>query len=523
MLKVSGKNGLFLRKPSISCIPQIFQSCIVRAASSSSSSVLGVFTEKLDTIAPSFKIQGSKIKILSSPIEFYENIKSKLQKAEKRIFLSTLYIGVTEYEFISKIQISLRLKPDLKLYILTDALRGTRESPSSSCASLLVPLITEFGSERIEIRMYHTPNLTGLKKRLIPRRINEGWGLQHMKLYGFDDEIIISGANLSNDYFTNRQDRYHLFSSKDVTNYFFRLHETISRLSFLVSPNPQSQNKYRLEWPASNLAPSPLISPSHYISESSKALKQMPVPRENLKLAEKSESLDTVIYPIVQLKPLSCHHDSSTEFSALRSILSTLTSAHYRNSSWTFSAGYFNPTQALTELLLSTSSTSNTVITASPWANGFYGSNGISGLIPSAYTFLLKRFLEVIQQKNKTKDIVVKEWRRGTVDEPDGWTYHAKGIWISLGRKDRHVKSEVDISVIGSSNYTKRSYCLDLEAGVIILTNNLNLKKQLGKERDALEENAKKISINEISMPERKIGLKVRLAMWIVSTVGGAL
>lgn len=41
--------------------------------------------------------------------------------------------------------------------------------------------------------MFHTPNLTGLKKKLIPRRINEGWGLQHMKLYGIDDEIILSG------------------------------------------------------------------------------------------------------------------------------------------------------------------------------------------------------------------------------------------------------------------------------------------------------------------------------------------
>lgn len=51
----------------------------------------------------------------------------------------------------------------------------------------------EYGPERVEIRMFHTPNLTGLRKKWIPRRINEGWGLQHMKLYGIDDEIILSG------------------------------------------------------------------------------------------------------------------------------------------------------------------------------------------------------------------------------------------------------------------------------------------------------------------------------------------
>jgi len=81
----------------------------------------------------------------------------------------------------------------LKVSVLTDALRGTRESPDTSCASLLASLVEEFGTERVDLRMYHTPNLRGFKKALIPKRINEGWGLQHMKLYGFDDEIILSG------------------------------------------------------------------------------------------------------------------------------------------------------------------------------------------------------------------------------------------------------------------------------------------------------------------------------------------
>lgn len=41
--------------------------------------------------------------------------------------------------------------------------------------------------------MFHTPNLNGWKKKYMPKRLNEGWGLQHMKLYGFDDEIMLSG------------------------------------------------------------------------------------------------------------------------------------------------------------------------------------------------------------------------------------------------------------------------------------------------------------------------------------------
>jgi len=106
------------------------------------------------------------------------------------------YIGpfFLKSEFqISTIQDALRKNSKLRVSILTDALRGTRETPEPSSASLLAPLVEEFGEKRVEIRMFHTPNLTGIRKAIIPRRINEGWGLQHMKLYGIDDELILSG------------------------------------------------------------------------------------------------------------------------------------------------------------------------------------------------------------------------------------------------------------------------------------------------------------------------------------------
>lgn len=120
----------------------------------------------------------------------------KIRHAKRRIYLSTLYIGKSEREIISCISQSLRENPNLTVSILTDCLRGTRESPDPSCASLLASLVAEHGPDRVEIRMFHTPNLVGFKKRHVPKRINEGWGLQHMKLYGIDDEIILSGCEL---------------------------------------------------------------------------------------------------------------------------------------------------------------------------------------------------------------------------------------------------------------------------------------------------------------------------------------
>ncbi|KAI8285139.1 CDP-diacylglycerol--glycerol-3-phosphate 3-phosphatidyltransferase [Colletotrichum sp. SAR 10_98] len=485
------------------------------AASSSGSAagMLAPFANELDKIAPSFSINGSQIQIIKTPTDFYETLKERIRSAKSRIFLSTLYIGKTEKELIATLHEALRNNPELKVSILTDALRGTREEPNPSCASLLAPLVTEFGPDRVEIRMYHTPNLTGVRKKYIPKRINEGWGLQHMKLYGIDDEIILSGANLSNDYFTNRQDRYHLFSSKEVTEYFWNIYQGVAGFSFLVEPSKEPAG-FVLTWPKSNPAPSPLEEPKQFISTTTPALHALISPGQT---AAQDASKDTKVYMLAQLSQLM-KPDTSTELPAVTHVLSTLALPEYAGSSWTFTAGYFNPAPSLTKLLLSTASQNNIVITASQQANGFYGSSGVSGLLPGAYTLLARRFVRAVHERKLDDSIVLKEWRRGTVGEPEGWTYHAKGLWITLpGEKDP------SISVVGSSNYTKRSYSHDLEAGAMILTKDENLKKRLGEEQTWLQEYAERVTREDFSKPERRVGLNVRIAMWIAQAVGGAL
>jgi CDP-diacylglycerol--glycerol-3-phosphate 3-phosphatidyltransferase len=481
--------------------------------------MLAPFVGELDRLAPSFDINGSQIRILQSPTEFYETLKDKIRNAESRIFLSTLYIGRSEQDFISTLQETLRKKPNVKLSILTDALRGTREAPNPSCASLLAPLVAEFGPERVEIRMYHTPNLTGLRKKYIPRRINEGWGLQHMKLYGIDDEIILSGANLSSDYFSNRQDRYHLFSAKNITDYFSTLHKTVSSLSFLLKPSDAPAG-FELVWPETNQAPSPLHDHKQFVSQSTNILRSVISPKQaGIASAEKDggAKLDTSVFVLAQMSQL-LKPDTSTELPAITHVLKTLAAPQYANSSWTFTAGYFNPAPSLTKLLLGTASRNNTVITASPFANGFYDSKGVSGLLPDAYTLLARRFVQAVAHSNQNSSTVLKEWRRGTVGEPGAWTYHAKGLWVTLPND-----TGPSISLVGSSNYTKRSYSLDLEANALVVTNNEGLKKRLGEEQRWLQDYATVVTRDDFARTERRVGLKVRIAMWLVSLAGGAL
>ena len=491
--------------------------------------MLSTLTGELDRLAPRFDIDASRITVLESPGDFYDTLRRKIRGARSRIFLSTLYIGKDEHELVrqpsefailsadpmqvSTLRDALRACPALKVSILTDCLRGTRESPAASCASLLVPLVEEFGPQRVELRMYHTPNLTGLRKRLVPLRINEGWGLQHMKLYGFDDEIILSGANLSSDYFTNRQDRYHVFSAQDVTAYYASIHAAMCSLSFLVEPASENAAKYTLRWPDANKARSPLESPKGFIASSTALLKPLIRPD-----ATTSRPLsDTVVYPLAQLTPL-LDPDTSTEYAGLSSVLHALSTPAFSGSRWLFTAGYFNIQPQLKAQLLASRASQGTVVTASPWANGFYGSAGVSGLLPSAYTLMARRFLEAVQRAGKGGQIELKEWRRDTVGQPGGWTYHAKGLWATLpGEQDPSV------TLIGSSNYTKRSYSLDLEANALVVTRDEGLKRRLGQEQGWLQEHAAPVSIDDFARVDRRVGLRVRIAMWIVNLVGGAL
>lgn len=64
---------------------------------------------------------------------------------------------------------------------------------------------------------------------------------------------------------------------------------------------------------------------------------------------------------------------------------------------------------------------------------------------------------------------------------------------------------------------------MDLEANALIVTNNDSLKKRLGEEETWLQEHTEVVGRGDFNHPDRKIGVKTRIAMWIVKLVGGAL
>lgn len=483
---------------------------------------------QLNMIAPKFLLKSGEVEILTEPSDFYAQLKLKIENAEDRIFLSSLYIGKSQHELIECLGRALEKKPNLKLYILIDYLRGTREYPKDSSLKIVAELLKKHGNHRIDFRLYHTPNLGGLTEKIVPKRFNEGFGLQHMKIYGFDNEVIISGANLSQDYFSNRQDRYYVFKNSNLSEYFFNLSRLVSKLSHKVK-YLHHNDKLLIDWPTSNLTADPQFNIDRFLVETTYLLepilygkrvehydndeyqkivdKDSEIKRiENEKLEKDSgfETTNTIVYPVSQLTPL-LRPDISTEKPAVLRLLSYLDSSTV---SWTFTAGYFNMEPEIKQRLLKSTSRSGEVITASPKANSFFKSSWPSKYIPPAYLYLCEKFLKDVNKLGKQDQIKVKEWENGVVNTPKGWSYHAKGLWIT--NPDETVPL---ITVVGSSNYTKRSYSLDLETNVVLVTKDPELKKKMQSEIDNINRHTRTLSLTDFTEnkdPDRHISLGVK-------------
>ena len=179
-----------------------------------------------------------------------------------------------------------------------------------------------------------------------------------------------------------------------------------------------------------------------------------------------------------------------------------------------------------------------TILTAHPHANGFFPSMGLSAMLPAGYTHLAGMFLRAAEKVGVAGRVELREWRRGQVGEEGGWTYHAKGLWITLPKKGKNGQAAghnggenmensegPSISIVGSSNYTYRSATLDTESNALIVTSSPDLRRRLREEQDHLLHYAgERIELDgEFAKKERKVPLKVRLALWVVWLVGGAL
>lgn len=114
-------------------------------------------------------------------------------------------------------------------------------------------------------------------------------------------------------------------------------------------------------------------------------------------------------------------------------------------------------------------------------ANGFLGSRGISGRIPEGYTLLEQRFMAAAKSAHRldSSGVELREWAR------QGWTYHAKGIWLQPTAFETPHNDPV-LTLLGSTNLSTRSVELDAELSFAVLSAHPSVRAQLGNEMRGL-------------------------------------
>ncbi|TKR86475.1 hypothetical protein L596_011063 [Steinernema carpocapsae] len=400
-------------------------------------------------------VDPKSVELIEGPDSFYRSIIEEIKKAQSRVCLSTLYLGTgrLEKELVNVLNDAVNSRPALQATVLMDYLRGTRGNGSTGM------LRKTAGFPNSEVCLYHTPELRGALKKILGERTNEIVGLQHMKIYIFDDDVLISGANLSETYFTDRQDRYVLVRNNRVLADFFQeLVAAVSSCSFKL----QSDGSLKVHEKCG-------FHPFEGDNTEYRSLVRQRVTEVISKFTQESNTTSkscTQVYPLVQMGPFGINQ----EFDLMQRLF-----AHKDpHMEMSIASGYFNLTDEYSKIIAKEGDYSLNVVFASPQANGFFNGAALSGYIPLVYVYVSQLFFDQMRRR----PVKLFEYKR------DGWSFHAKGIWLNYPEKPQ----DYSATLFGSSNFGYRSVHRDLEAQVLLVTKDRNLKQRLVEEKNRLFE-----------------------------------
>lgn len=472
-LKVTKASGLNSKYPSIADVEP--------------ASVLDDIFAALTVNKRCFRLAGNEISVLSSPRAFFESLLENISTAERKISVSSLYIGTGDLErkLVDCLRARLDANPNVKAQIVLDYARAQRNGPADSSVGLLLPLIEEF-PRQIELNLYRVPQLEGWK-RMLPSPWNEIFGVSHSKVYAVDNKVIISGANLSEEYFSNRQDRYIQINDileHNLAHFYHNLVDLISTFSLRVMTEPTGQ--YRLLKQAKQSKESSFQT---RLNDLMKCDQQMESQTDK---SVEGTIFDTWAIPTFQFGPLGITSDEEVLFR----LLNTLPA----ETKLDIATGYLNLSPVFEKYLLECKPRLQ-VITAAPSANGFHRAKRVRATIPTMYSMIEKQFYGKLCGAASVSMKILREYSR------PGWTFHGKGMWITPV-KSGSVKSKCSnsaLSVFGSSNFGLRSFGRDMEAQLYVYTKNPVLCSLLEHERTRTIAHTEVVADHIWNRPDRKL------------------
>lgn len=441
--------------------------------------------------APAFALRADQASLLDGPAAFHEAVVRGVLGAKRRVAVASLYVG-TESHLEDEVYRALerRTKDGSKLdvSVLVDGWRARRPTRGkdgswTSTAQKLVqhlqPTPQEGGHGHVRVGLYHTPAMHGFARRLLPPRYKEVVGVNHVKAFVFDDDVLITGANLSHDYFTARQDRYlHLRRAKPIADHVAKLLEAVMDLSYpLRADGSLGRVPCGID---------PHRQPHEFRIQFTRTVGAIATARGTE--WDVGTDADTYVIPTFQMGRFDLRQDE--EYT--RAVIALAEPG----SQLRMASAYLNLAKPYEECMEEAvqDGVDLSFLTASPQANGFYGAKGPAGYIPRAYSILEER----LYQRLKCR---IWEYNR------PGWQFHGKGLWYTPPNEKDPV-----LTSIGSPNFGFRSIRRDMECQFYLFTGNVELRNALREEMEHLHQHAKAIDPTDFQHEGRRSGPVARAA-----------
>ncbi|KAK1741943.1 CDP-diacylglycerol--glycerol-3-phosphate 3-phosphatidyltransferase [Skeletonema marinoi] len=459
----------------------------------------------------------------ATPSDFHSHLCQKIRHAQERVILASLYIGVgsgselgemstskdhhycKEDEFLQSLYFAASNKEIKQMQIILDANRAMRKvsftnkrnagqshdsnqgsSLSTNSADAVLSTLKPF-LERIEGDNHSKNSNNGLflfpvnDQRLctiLPSPLDEVAGVFHIKAYLVDDELILSGANLSEEYFSNRLDRYMLFTDGGggLVDFYADLCDTLCSYAIKYDGQPpllstQSFDSTRKQHLESSLA-------RLFVDETQTILPGA---------CSHSDALDPVAYaiPTFQMpnsilgRPFQFQSDND----ASRDLLLAAVESD-QDMSVRLSSAYLNLTPRLRSVLTMFGNKRGGgapyVLTAGAMSHGFAPKKQTKskqnnvGIVDKIKSSIPEAFLTLVKEASQS---IIACGGKVLLYERQGWTFHAKGVWITANDTNTSRQelindpTSVVSTIIGSGNYGARSEDLDVESNCVIVFN----------------------------------------------------
>ncbi|CAI2359828.1 unnamed protein product [Moneuplotes crassus] len=504
--------------------------------------------------SPCFEVYGSQIEILTSPEDYYLALHKLALESQFRINMSALYLGTGTKElfFLERISRRLEENPEIKFNMILDYSRGRRiDKEGKSSENMLLSLLkANFSHKFLRAALFKQPSWMPRADTGPIRMLSEVLGVHHMKAHVFDNNVLITGANLSEDYFTNRQDRcYIIRQSPRVADYFDDLLNALSNCSYHICAGEPKVQKFYPEVSNKNKFKNTL---AHHLKLFRWAQKtDIPVGKElecdeffngeqqghpHALLSYDGQDQDLKETVPKHKKPQKDVEEEANEFSKdskqedkkkVRDLIQKVNAFSSQKSEprkkgdlggrvFIFPALQFNMVniredeelfvQILEHLtkkegakidfcsgyLNIMDSYLNPIKSSKAEVNLLTAAPSANGFYKAGFVkkwipYFYREYEKRILKKSKGNDSVkLYEYQR------KNWTYHAKGAWFYEKGNDPN------LTVIGSSNYSYRSNRRDTEAQLYIYSQCDDLNARMKEEAEQMFSSAQRVTLDDI-------------------------